>query len=155
MPGRPLNEIELEAYDMIPPELGRRVRVHRIPAIPGGYAGMTLGHHILLARDVEPDGTSTLLAHELVHVRQWSEQGLLGFSSRYLASFGRNLGRHRRWQPAYRDVDAEHEARRETTDWLRRRARRAVEEAAGAPDDAPADTGDDHSTGTSAEGPNQ
>ena len=126
MPGRPLNPIELETYDVVPPEVGRRVRIHRIRALPGGYAGMTLGCHVLLACDVEDDGSSALLAHEWVHARQWADQGVLGFSSRYLASFGRNLVRHRRWTPAYRDIGAEQEARRETTDWLRRRSRRAA-----------------------------
>lgn len=130
MAGRPLNEIELEAYDVLPRDLARQVRVRRVRGIPGGYAGMTLGTNILLARPIDEDGTSALLAHELVHVRQWAEQGLVGFSTRYVASFGRNLSRHRRWSPAYRDVDAEREARQETTDWLRRRARRAAEQAA-------------------------
>jgi hypothetical protein len=130
MPSRVLNEIELEAYAMVSPELGRRVRVHRVSTIPGGYDGMTLGRHVLLARDVDADGTSALLAHELVHVRQWAEQGVVGFSARYVSSFVRNLARYRRWKRAYHDIGAELEAKRETTDWLRRRARRAAEEEA-------------------------
>lgn len=128
--GRPLNDVELDAYDVLPRELARTVRVHRIRGLPGGYAGMTVGRHVLVARDVEPDGSSPLLAHELVHVRQWADQGPVGFSARYLASFGRGLAAHRRWNPAYRDIEAEREARRETTDWLRRRARAEAERQA-------------------------
>ena len=128
--GRPLNDIELEAYDLLPRDLARRVRVHRVRGLPGGYAGMTLGTHILLARPVDDDGTSALLAHELVHVRQWTDQGLVGFSASYVSSFGRNLSRHRRWSRAYHDIEAEREARRETTAWLRRRARAAAQRAA-------------------------
>ncbi len=126
--GRRLNEIELEAYDVLPRDLARTVRIHRVRALPGGYAGMTLGRHVLLARAVDEDGTSALLAHELVHVRQWADQGLAGFSARYLSSFGRGLAHHRRWGRAYRDVEAEREAREETTAWLRRRARAAAKE---------------------------
>ncbi len=140
MAGRPLNDIELDAYDVLPRDLARKVRVHQIRGIPGGYAGMTLGHHVLLARAIEADGTSALLAHELVHVRQWADQGLVGFSSRYLSSFGRNLSRHRRWSSAYSDVDAEREARQETTDWLRRRARAAQIEAERLDDDPDQET---------------
>jgi len=140
--GRPLNDIELDAYDVLPRELARRVRVHQVRGIPGGYAGMTLGRHVLLARAIEADGTSALLAHELVHVRQWADQGLVGFSTRYLSSFGRNFSRHRRWSPAYNDVDAEREARQETTDWLRRRARAAQIDAERLDDDPGSETGD-------------
>lgn len=115
--------MEIEAYDVLSADIARRVRVVMVPFIPGGYAGMTLGRIVLLARSVDGDGNSTLLAHELVHARQWSELGVVGFSARYLGSFARNLARHRRWGPAYRGIHAEIEARRETTDWLRRRTR--------------------------------
>lgn len=143
--GRPLNDIELDAYDVLPRDLASKVRVRQVRGIPGGYAGMTIGTTILLARPIDDDGTSALLAHELVHVRQWAEQGVVGFTSRYVASFGRNLSRHRRWGPAYRDIDAEQEARQETTEWLRRRARRAAERAAA--DDQPPDRADDRHQG--------
>lgn len=123
MAGRSLNAAELESYDMVSADIARRVRVVQIPFIPGGYAGMTLGRTILLAREVGADGDSALLAHELVHVRQWNELGIVGFSGRYLSSFARNLVRHRRWKAAYHDIDAELEAKQETTDWLRRRTR--------------------------------
>lgn len=123
MVGRRLNDIELDSYDLLPADLARRVSVVRIPFIPGGYQGITLGRYVLLARDVAADGTSTLLAHELVHVRQWRDQGLLGFSYRYLRDFLSNLVRTRSWKRAYRDIPAELEASREATDWQRRSLR--------------------------------
>ncbi|MGH1493910.1 MAG: hypothetical protein ACRBK7_31705 [Acidimicrobiales bacterium] len=123
MAGRPLNDTEIESYDVLSPELARRVRIVQIAFIPGGYAGMTLGCTVLLARPVKPDGSSTLLAHELVHVRQWQELGVVGFSARYLNSFVRNMAKHRRWKLAYHNIDAEIEAKQEATDWLRRRTR--------------------------------
>lgn len=128
MVGRRLNQAELAAYDVAPTAIAERVRVIRIPLIPGGYAGMTLGPFVLLARDVDDDGSSALMAHELVHARQWAERGLLGFSYWYLRSFLSNLIRLRRWKAAYSEVEAEIQATQETTDWLRRRAR---DEAAG------------------------
>ena len=124
MASRPLNAIELDAYDLVPRELAARARIHRVPGLPGGYAGMTLGSRILLARDEPADGTSTLLAHELVHVRQWADQGIVRFSVSYVTSFARGLWRHRRWRPAYLDVEAEIEAREDTSRWLHRRLTR-------------------------------
>lgn len=129
MVGRRLSEAEVESYDVCPAETARRVRVINIPCIPGGYAGMTLGRTVLLAKDVAADGDSSLLAHELVHVRQWTDQGVVDFSRRYVTSFAKNLKVKRRWQAAYRAIDAEVEARQETTAWRRRRSRDLYEAA--------------------------
>ncbi len=123
MVGRRLNDDEVDSYDMVTPDLARRIRLVNIPFIPGGYAGMTLGRTVLLAREVDNDGGSALIAHELVHARQWTEQGAPRFLSAYLTSFAKNLYQHRRWKMAYHNIDAELEAKKETTDWLRRRSR--------------------------------
>lgn len=128
MPSRPLNEMELASYDVVSPDIARRVRVHQVKYLPGGYDGMTLGRNILLAHPVANDGTSSLMVHELVHARQWSEMGIVGFAARYVSSFLKNLVEHKRWKLAYHNIDAELEAKRETTDWLRRRARDARNE---------------------------
>ena len=125
-PGRPLNQVELDSYDVIPTNLARRVRLIPVPALPGRYDGMTLGYRIYLSKEVEQDGSSPLLAHELVHVRQWADQGRVGFSRRYLSSFVRGLGRHRRWNKAYLSIEAETEARHEASEWLRRRVQRQI-----------------------------
>lgn len=124
--GRSLNRAELDSYDVLPRYLARRVRVLSVPSLPGDYDGMTLGYTILLARDVDDQGNSPLLAHELVHVRQWIEQGRVGFSGRYLRSFASGLRRHRNWRHAYLSIEAETEARRETSEWLRRRVEREI-----------------------------
>ncbi len=126
--GRGLTPAEIESYDVITGDLARRVRIVEVPALPGQYVGMTLGRYVLLAKHVPDDGSSTLLAHELVHVRQWAELGVAGFSGRYVLSFLAGLRANRRWMAAYHSIEAEEEARRETTDWLRRRTRRRLEQ---------------------------
>ncbi|MDH3299374.1 MAG: DUF4157 domain-containing protein [Acidimicrobiia bacterium] len=124
--GRSLNQAELDSYDVLPKYLARRVRVVAVPTLPGRYDGMTLGYTILLAHEVDERGNSPLLAHELVHVRQWAEQGRIGFSGRYLGSFARGLRLHRSWRQAYLSIEAETEARRETSEWLRRKVERDI-----------------------------
>ena len=124
--GRSLNAAELDSYDVLPKYLARRVRIVRVARLPGGYDGMTLGSTILLAHDVDEQGNSPLLAHELVHVRQWAEQGPIGFSGRYLGSFARGLTSHRSWRQAYLSIEAETEARREASAWLQRKVEREI-----------------------------
>ncbi len=119
MAGRSLNETELEAYDLVPREVAERARIYRVRLLPGGYSGMALGRRVFLAREVETDGTSQLMAHELVHVRQWHERGVIGFPSRYLASFIKNLIRLRKWNAAYEAIDVEQQASREAGEWKR------------------------------------
>jgi hypothetical protein len=114
---RSLSDDEVAAYDVLPPALARRARLVRVPALPGGYSGMTLGRWILLRAEAAPTGTSALVAHELVHVRQWHERGVPRFLARYLADFARGVARHRRWRAAYRDISLEVEARAEAQAW--------------------------------------
>ncbi|MCH7900847.1 MAG: hypothetical protein IH818_08025 [Acidobacteria bacterium] len=54
---------------------------------------------------------SLLIIHELVHVRQWSDLGVIGFLSSYLGSYlrGRRDGLNHR--DSYRAIDLEVEAR--------------------------------------------
>ncbi len=118
---RRLTETEIAAYDHLDPQLARRVRVAKIPALPGRYLGITLGPLVVLQTCESDDGSSALLAHELVHVRQWREQGAVRFAVRYVSSFVASLLRCRRWNEAYRSIPAEVEARAETTKWLARR----------------------------------
>lgn len=117
MARRRLTSIELERYDVLPRALAERVWVYEIPALPGSYVGLTIGRHVLLATDVPDDGSSELLAHELVHVRQWWEQGLTGFGRRYVWSFGRSLTATRSWSASYRAIPAEAEARAVAREW--------------------------------------
>lgn len=118
---RPLTRAELDSYTHVPRALAERVRVSEIPALPGSYVGITLGRRILLATDVPDDGSSLLMAHELVHVRQWYEQGAIGFGRRYLASFLRSLPSTRSWNASYQAIPAEAEARERAAAWQQRR----------------------------------
>ena len=117
---RALSPAELDVYDVLPRELAARVRVLQVPALPRRHAGMALGSLLLVTRDVPPGQAATLLAHELVHVRQWAELGVVGFTARYLVDFARGLARHRRWAPAYRDIGLEVAARDEARRWSER-----------------------------------
>ena len=126
MPARSLNALELDSYSLIPRALAARVRVHEIPALPGSYVGITLGRHVFLATDVPDDGESLLLAHELVHVRQWHEQGVIGFGRRYVWSFLRSMASTRSWNASYRAIPAEAEARLEADRWREEKQRAAT-----------------------------
>ena len=126
MPARSLNAIELDSYSLIPRALAARVRIHEIPALPGSYVGITLGRHVFLATDVPDDGASLLMAHELVHVRQWHEQGVVGFGRRYVWSFLRSIPSTRSWNASYQAIPAEAEARLEADRWRAGKRRAAT-----------------------------
>ncbi|MDH3683106.1 MAG: hypothetical protein OEV40_24525 [Acidimicrobiia bacterium] len=139
---RRLTSEEVDAYHLISADLSQRVWVVRIPDLPGPYAGLALGRFVFLAREVPPSGSSLLLAHELVHVRQWAELGIAGFLFRYLRDFSRGLKQHRNWQKAYRQIDAEEEARRLVDQWAEDRSSRPAASGGagpgpGLPPDAP------------------
>lgn len=119
-PGRALNEQELAAYDVIPRTLAQNVRIVSIPRIPGGFVGITLGNIIALTREEPDDGTSPLLAHELVHVGQWHYEGRVRFVLSYVNHFSKGIARHRSWGKAYLNIGAEVEARAEATAWCKR-----------------------------------
>jgi len=82
--------------------------------LPPGADGMTLGRFVMIRRGHEE--SSYLLAHELVHVRQYRELGIVGFLARYVGRY--LLLRLDGWghDAAYRrlpqEVEADWEARR-------------------------------------------
>ncbi len=117
---RRLNAREIDAYDLIPGDLARRVHVVSIPFLPGSYVAITLGRFVCIARDIPDDGTSELLAHELVHVGQWQEVGKARFVLDYVGHFARGLREYRSWNKAYRGIAAEVEARTKATSWCQR-----------------------------------
>lgn len=84
------------------------------PAAPGA-AATTLGRVIFVRERAV--GDERLLRHELEHVRQWRELGVLGFLRRYLgAYFSWCLRGYPHWA-AYRRIPLEIEA-----EWRARRA---------------------------------
>ena len=117
---RRLNQTEIDSYDVLPSDLAAKARIIRVPLLWGSYQGVSLGRTILLRTDVAPTGASRLMAHELVHVRQWAEKGVFGFLIAYLRDFFRGLVRTRSWDAAYRQIAIEVEAREVTEDWQRR-----------------------------------
>jgi hypothetical protein len=80
-----------------------------------GAAATTLGPLILM-RD-RAVGNEKLLRHEMEHVRQWRELGVVGFLRRYLGAYLRwRVRAHSHWA-AYRRIPLEIEA-----EWLARRS---------------------------------
>lgn len=118
---RRLEGPELLAYDVVESDLAKKVRVLEVPILPRGADGMTIGSWIFLKDDRDRVGNRTLLAHELVHVRQYAEQGYVRFSFDYLRHYVAGLVRHRRLRPAYLSIPAEVEARADADEWRKRR----------------------------------
>ena len=102
--------------------LAARVRVVRVRVLPPGAAAMTVGRFVLVLADTDCDGTRTLLAHELVHVRQWHELGTVRFLARYLAGYLRQLAHHRHHFRAYRAIPLEVEAYDRAAAWASTRS---------------------------------
>jgi len=77
-----------------------RLFVHR------NVAAITLGRRIYIAEEA----TEAILRHELVHVRQAGELGLVRFLWRYVAEYVRNRRRGMAHDAAYRAISFEVEA---------------------------------------------
>jgi hypothetical protein len=76
-------------------------------AAPGADA-TTLGRFVFMREDAA--GSSRLLRHELVHVRQWRQFGIPGFGARYLGAYVRWRVRRYPHLAAYRRIPLEIEA---------------------------------------------
>ncbi|HLF99960.1 MAG TPA: DUF4157 domain-containing protein [Acidimicrobiia bacterium] len=86
-----------------------RARIIPLPFLQPGVSAMTLGRFIFIRRTALDD--PALLHHELVHVRQWREQGIVAFLGTYLAAYFRGrLSGLGHWD-AYRAIPQEIEAR--------------------------------------------
>ncbi|MEQ8842832.1 MAG: DUF4157 domain-containing protein [Acidimicrobiales bacterium] len=118
---RKLEGPELAAYDLIDFSLAERVRIIRVPALAPGSSGMTIGRFVFLTTDVDRSGGRTLLAHELVHVRQYAEVGVARFLLRYFRDYVVELRRLRNHRRAYLAIPAEVDARAEAAAWAARR----------------------------------
>jgi len=83
------------------------IRVVEVPFTPPGSSAITTGRIIFIHRDRAED--SDLLAHELVHVCQWDEQGfefLWDYSKEYIE----NVVELRDLKAAYVEISFEQEA---------------------------------------------
>ncbi|HEX8410516.1 MAG TPA: DUF4157 domain-containing protein [Thermoanaerobaculia bacterium] len=72
---------------------------------------ITLGRRIYVRGAMAADAFERLMRHELAHVRQVSELGLLRFLWRYLAEFAGHWVRLRNFGAAYMSISFEIEAR--------------------------------------------
>jgi hypothetical protein len=106
---RRLDADERERFTHVPARDLDRARLVTVPVLTPGVAGMTLGRWILVRRGHEDDGD--LIAHELVHVRQWRELGAVPFLVRYLGAYGRGRWRGLGHRAAYEAIPLEAEAR--------------------------------------------
>ena len=84
---RRLDAQEVDAYDHVPRWVAERALLRRVPILPPGAIGLTSGRFVFLLRAEPKDGSSVIIAHELVHVRQFAELGRLRFGFRYLLSY--------------------------------------------------------------------
>ncbi|HLJ09245.1 MAG TPA: DUF4157 domain-containing protein [Acidimicrobiia bacterium] len=96
-------------FPLVPPADVVRARIVVVPRLTPGVAAMTVGRVILLRRDHR--GDRALLAHELVHVRQWRELGAGRFLWRYLGAYVRGRTAGLGHQRAYEAIPLEVEAR--------------------------------------------
>jgi hypothetical protein len=106
---RTLDADERERFTHVPARGLDRARLVTVPVLTPGVAGMTLGRWILLRRGHEHD--RDLIAHELVHVRQWRELGAVAFLARYLGAYARGRWRGLGHRAAYEAIPLEAEAR--------------------------------------------
>lgn len=82
--------------------------------VPPGADAITIGRVISIR--TRAAGSSRLLRHELVHVRQWRRLGFAGFLRRYLGAYlGARFRGYSHWA-AYRRIPLEIEA-----EWVARR----------------------------------
>ncbi|HVL92330.1 MAG TPA: DUF4157 domain-containing protein [Acidimicrobiales bacterium] len=80
--------------------------------VPPGSAAITLGRLIIIRRRAA--GNERLLRHELVHVRQWHQLGVLGFLRQYLGAYLAGRFRGYGHTEAYRLIPLEVEAEEES-----------------------------------------
>jgi len=110
-----LGKARADRFDHLPPEVVARARVRTSRLVPPQADAMTLGRTVLVRPGHE--ASDALLAHELVHVRQWRQYGWFGFLRRYLGAYIANLVRLRDHMAAYRAIPLEAEARQATARW--------------------------------------
>ncbi len=109
-----------------------RVRLHPVdpdrinvyPAAPGlrlfwrpGIKGVTHWRWVFVEPEFmrgDPVRLARLVIHELVHVRQYHDQGYLPFTVRYISDYWRGRFSGKTPRQAYLDVAAESEAREVT-----------------------------------------
>jgi len=113
---RRLTPEDLDRYGHVPRSLLQQVTLRETTFLPRGADGVTIGKNVY----VRPGFLErpTLLAHELVHVRQYAEMGLVRFLATYVREYAQNLLRLRSHRSAYLAISLEKQARIETREWI-------------------------------------
>lgn len=114
----PLGKARAGRFDHLAPEVVGRARIRTARHLPRQADAMTIGRTIYVRPGHE--ASDALLAHELVHVRQWQQYGPIGFLRRYLGAYLANLVRLRNHMAAYRAIPLEAEAREQAATWKAR-----------------------------------
>lgn len=76
--------------------------------VPPGAAAITIGRFVSVRAGWAHD--EALLRHELVHVRQWRELGVVRFAAQYLTAYARGRLRGLSHWESYRQIPLEREA---------------------------------------------
>jgi len=107
---------DLGRFGHVPRSLLQQVTLRETRLLPPGFDGVTIGKNVY----VRPGFLErpTLLAHELVHVRQYAELGLVRFLTTYVREYAQNLVRLRSHRAAYLAISLEKQARIETREWI-------------------------------------
>ena len=112
-----LNSLEIDDFHHVTNDVLGRVRLVRTNLLPPAADGMTVGRFVFLRDDHINNTGSTLLAHELVHVRQFAEMGAVRFLTAYLGAYFSNLRRLKNHRQAYLEIPLEQEARAVAAEW--------------------------------------
>lgn len=80
------------------------------PLLARDVAGITLGRRVYLSPEVRLPEMERLVRHELVHVRQIVEKGVVAFYWRYLSEYVRNRRAGMTSRAAYLAISFEREA---------------------------------------------
>lgn len=115
---RRLTAEERRRFDLVPASVTSTATMVPVGFVPPGFVGITVGRRIMLRKGHED--RQQLLAHELVHVRQYQELGVPRFLARYLGEYARGLVRLRKPHAAYRAISFEVEAREQAARWAKR-----------------------------------
>jgi hypothetical protein len=118
MAARTLTDEEQERFDLVPKTVTTKAKVMPISFVPPGFVGITVGNRIMLRKGHEQK--EQLIAHELVHVRQFQELGIPRFFARYLTEYVKGIVELRKVHAAYRAISFEVEAREEASRWAKR-----------------------------------
>lgn len=117
---RNLDEDEILSFTHVADDVLSKVSLIRTNLLPPAADGMTIGNIVFLRGDRIEQRATTLLAHELVHVRQFAEHGPIRFLTQYVGAYLKNFLATKNHRQAYLDIPFEIEAREEAAMWAKK-----------------------------------